>query len=173
VRATFFPTTSYLDSNKKIITDISREGHEIGNHGVYDRSHAELTPSEFAAEILQAHQILQEHSESPIKWYRPARGRYNQNMVKTLYQMALEYGYIPKFALASVIPLDTYSATRNTQFSFNYLTQFIFPGSILVLHGGTIARAENTTATLSLLLPHLHKLGYRITTLTELKKASD
>jgi peptidoglycan/xylan/chitin deacetylase (PgdA/CDA1 family) len=170
VKATFFVTTSYLENPEKLITNILASGHEIGNHGIYDRTHADLTPTEFNEEIIQAHQTIDKYTSTPIKWFRPARGRYNQTMLKTLQKMEDKYGYIPKFALASEIPLDTFLVTRNPEFTFNYLNKFIFPGAILLLHGGTLARVQNTVATLSLLLPHLHKLGYEVVTLTELAK---
>lgn len=167
VKATFFPTTSYLQNPHQLITNILAQGHEIGNHGVYDRSHCQLTPREFKREIIQAHEILQEYTQTAVQWFRPARGRYNPSMLSNLEYMA-RYGYIPKFALASAIPLDTFSVTNSPQFTFKYLSQFIFPGAILVLHGGTKLRAKNTIGTLSLLLPYLHKLGYQVVTLTEL-----
>ncbi|TVQ45988.1 MAG: hypothetical protein EA365_06505 [Gloeocapsa sp. DLM2.Bin57] len=168
VKATFFITTSYLQNPQQLITNILAQGHEIGNHGVYDRSHYQLTSTEFKQEIIQAHQTLQKYTQTPVKWFRPARGRYNPSMLVTLHNMSQEYDYIPKFALASDLPLDTFSATNSPPFTFKYLSQFIFPGAIFVLHGGTELRAKNTIGTLSLLLPYLHKLGYQVVTLTEL-----
>lgn len=168
VTATFFITASYLYREDTLLSDIVSKGHEIGNHGVYDHSHAQLSPEEFATEIQQAHEILTEKTDAPIRWFRPAQGFYNQSMLVSLEKMAIQYNYYPKFVLASMIPLDTYSLTRNPQFTFNYILPFIFPGSILIMHGGTTERAQNTAQTLPLLLNHLNQLAYQTVSLGDL-----
>lgn len=167
VKATFFVITNYM-KEAKIINNLIKQGHEIGNHGQTDRTHANLSPSEFAEEINQAHQILTENNNVNIKWFRPGRGFYNQDMFKILQKMAIHKGYQSRFALASMIPLDTYNFINQPQFLFRYIINFVFPGSILVLHGGTVERAKNTVLVLNKLLPYLQEQGYQIVSLSEL-----
>lgn len=170
VRATFFIITSYLESNSDILTKIINQGHEIGNHGVYDRTHADLTQEEFAQELNQAHNRLNQCHNFNIKWFRPGRGWYNQKMFSVLKQATQKWGYYPQFALASFIPLDTFKITENPDFTYCYISQFIFSGAIWVIHGGDKTRADNTAKLLTKILPLMRQNQYQIVTLTELFK---
>lgn len=166
IKATFFVITSYLETQGRILEKIQEQGHEIGNHGVYDRSHFQLSPTQFQEEFQQAHQQLTA-AGNPIKWFRPGRGLYNKSMVKYLQENS---GYHPQLILASFIPWDTFSATNHLDFTCQYLSQHIFPGAIWVLHGGSKTRAKNTCESLKRMIPQLRAKGYQLGTLTELIK---
>ncbi|MGB3534751.1 MAG: polysaccharide deacetylase family protein [Microcoleaceae cyanobacterium] len=168
VNATFFITTHHLKNNYGILETILKHNYEIGNHGIYDRTHADLNPDEFAQEFQQAHETLTRDTKAVVKWFRPGRGRYNQTMVKTLSQMAKNAGYYPLFALASMIPLDTFQFTNYPQFTTRYVSQFIFPGAILVLHGGSISRSRQTVTALKHILSYCDRHHYRVVSLSEL-----
>jgi peptidoglycan/xylan/chitin deacetylase (PgdA/CDA1 family) len=77
-------------------------------------------------------------------------------------------GYVPLMAEASNIPLDTRKPLQNQVFTVAWLSQFIFPGAIWVLHGGTFERAQNTAIALGELLWKLYEQGYRAVTLSQL-----
>lgn len=165
VRATFFIITSHLAQGSPILTDIVAAGHEIGNHGIADDNTALQHPEIFSLQLRASHQRLLEDCSQPLRWYRPGRGLYNQTMVQSLRQMA---SYEPRFALASMIPIDTFTPTNNPDFTVRYVSQFIFPGSILLLHGGSIGNCQNTTAALIRILSLLKSQNYRVVTLSEL-----
>ncbi|WP_413168153.1 polysaccharide deacetylase family protein [Capilliphycus salinus ALCB114379] len=167
-KATFFLTTSHLMGKKETIINILEQQHEIGNHGVFDRTHADLEPQEFEEELLKAHQELTEDTEAKIKWFRPGRGRYNPTMLKSLLKLSETEGYNRQFALASMIPIDTYTLTEHPLFTVGYVSQFVFPGAILVLHGGSMIRSKNTVLALEKLLLELTQKNYKIVSLTEL-----
>lgn len=164
-RATFFIIGNHLGNNKAIIAKILAQGHEIGNHGLEDKTHSQLTPEQFQKQLRQTHDHLTQGTKAAIQWYRPGRGYYNKTMLYALENMA---SYIPKFALASMIPLDTFQLTSHPKFTARYISQLIFPGAILVLHGGNRQRAANTAAALKDILDNLQQKGYRAVTLTEL-----
>ena len=165
VRATFFIITSHLAQGSPILTDIVAAGHEIGNHGIADDNTALQHPEIFSLQLRASHQRLLEDCSQPLRWYRPGRGLYNQTMVQSLRQMA---SYEPRFALASMIPIDTFTPTNSPDFTVRYVSQFIFPGSILLLHGGSIGNCQNTTAALIRILSLLKSQNYRVVTLSEL-----
>ncbi|MEO0534570.1 MAG: polysaccharide deacetylase family protein [Cyanobacteria bacterium P01_A01_bin.123] len=165
ISATFFVITDYLDDSGMMLDEILNRGHEIGNHGQKDHRHALLATAEFEHEVNQAHQILSRKSNANIKWFRPGQAFYNQAMLRTLKEMP---GYYDKFALASVFPLDTFRPTDNPGFTLRYISNFIFPGSILVLHGGSPERTRNTVNVLSQLLIECKRKAYEVVTLTQL-----
>ncbi len=166
--ATFFITTHHLKNNPGILETILKHNHEIGNHGIYDRTHANLKPEELEQELQQAHEQLTKDNQTRVKWFRPGRGRYNKTMVKTLSKMAKNAGYYPQFALASMIPFDTFQFTNHPQFTSRYVSQFIFPGSILVLHGGSYARTRQTVIALKHILSYCYQNHYRVVSLSQL-----
>ena len=167
-RATFFVVSSHLNCGKEIINQMIDQGHEIGNHGVFEHPHFTISSREFEDEIERAHQTLTEGTNASIKWFRPGSGFYNKSMLETLHKMGEMRGYRPQFALASMVPLDTQEALDNPEFTTNYILKFTFPGAILVLHGGKKERAKNTEQALRKLLSRLHQDGYRVITMSQL-----
>lgn len=175
--ATFFIISSHLSdqmSNQMsdqitLINRMVEQGHEIANHGTIDETTALLNPEAFATQFKAAHQHitqrLAEPSRHPLRWYRPGRGLYNKAMLSTLQQMP---NYVPRFALASMLPVDTFKPTHDAAFTAWYASQHFFPGSILVLHGGSFERCQQTARALPLILAELHQRGYKVVTLSEL-----
>lgn len=166
IRATFFVISEKVDGSR-ILDEILNRGHEIGNHGHEDRFHAFLCPNDFESEINKTHEILTSNNtvKAKIKWFRPGRAFYNGCMLKVLKEMT---GYYNKFALASMLPLDTFPIVDRPNFTIKYTSLFIFPGSILLLHGGTPERTINTVEVLRTLLPLLMQQEYKVVTLSEL-----
>jgi peptidoglycan/xylan/chitin deacetylase (PgdA/CDA1 family) len=170
-RATFFVIGSHLNQDYDLLPDIVAQGHEIANHGFVDTWPAFQALPQFEAHFHSTHELLREQlPDQPIRWYRPGRAFYNPKMLQVVKQVE---GYEPYFALASMLPLDTLARTAEPKFTAQYVAQHIFPGAILLLHGGSVDRSKNTAAALRLILPNLRSQGYRITTLSELMKLSE
>lgn len=168
VRATFFVITSHLGDRTSIIDQILQDGHEIANHGVTETTHACLSKADFATQLHQAHHRLVTPQQPQISWYRPGRGLYRPSMVQAIARLGEAEGYPIRLALASVLPLDTYTRFIKPQFTTWYLSQFVFPGAILVIHGGNLRRCQNTAEVLRRLLPQITQKGYQIVTLNQL-----
>ena len=168
-RATFFIISSHLTSNSKIIPEIMAQGHEIGNHGAIDETHALLTPQQFAKQLKEAHERLLELTDSKdIRWYRPGRGFYNQTMLKAIAELTAEDSYDLQLVLASMIPFDTFELTNNPWLTAMYTKQMVFPGAILVFHAHSLKVATNTAIALKDILKDLRQRGYRIVTVSKL-----
>ena len=175
VSATFFVTSDHVKhatDEKKLDLDILAEiidkGHEIGNHGKFDRRHANLSKEDFEAEFSEAHQFLSQHINQPIHWFRPGQAFYNESMFETLTTTGKNLGYQNKFALASMVPFDTQDFLDDPGFTLKNIQGFTFPGSILVLHGGFSHQAINTLEVLNKLLPWLHQQDYQVVSLSKL-----
>jgi peptidoglycan/xylan/chitin deacetylase (PgdA/CDA1 family) len=164
-RATFFLITDHIGEQTDLVRRIVAAGHEVANHGTQDERHAELSQQDFERIFWQAHTALSDIIQQPIRWYRPGQGLYNEEMLAVLHAAP---GYVPLMAEASNIPLDTRKPLQNQLFTVAWLSQFIFPGAIWVLHGGTLERAQNTATALRELLWKLYEQGYRAVTLSQL-----
>lgn len=167
-RATFFIISSHISPNSQILAEILTYGHEIANHGVIDETHALLTPQKFEQQLKEAHEQLLDLTGSQIRWYRPGRGLYNQNMLKAIAKLTAEENYDLQLVLASMIPFDTFDLVNHPKLTAMYAKYAIFPGAILVFHANSIKVAYNTANTLRTILADLRFRGYRIVTLSEL-----
>lgn len=169
VKATFFIISGHLSPNSRIISEIIAAGHEIGNHGVIDQTHAWLTPQRFEQQLKQAHEQLLELTEgNTIRWYRPGRGLYNQKMLQAIARLTAKDSYDLKLVLASMIPFDTFDFTNHPLLTAVYAKQIIFPGAILVFHAGSTKIAQNTAIALEIILEDLRQKNYRIVTVSQL-----
>lgn len=165
VRATFFVITDHLSAGSTILHDILAEGHEIANHGTTDTTPAMLQPADFERHFREAHDRITNATQQPLRWYRPGRGLYNRAMVEHL---KLCPGYESIVALASMIPFDTVQPLSTANLNTWYLSRFIFPGAIFVMHGGSMERCLQTAQALPPLLKLMESQGYRVVTLSEL-----
>jgi peptidoglycan-N-acetylglucosamine deacetylase len=165
VRATFFVITDHLNAGSKILQDILASGHEIANHGTTDTTPAILQPAQFERHFREAHELITNVTQQPIRWYRPGRGFYNRYMVEHL---KLTPGYESLVALASMVPFDTMQPLSQPNLNTWYLSRFIFPGAIFVMHGGSMERCIQTAQALPPLLKLIDRQGYRVVTLSEL-----
>jgi peptidoglycan/xylan/chitin deacetylase (PgdA/CDA1 family) len=165
VNATFFVITDHLNPGSTILQDILASGHEIANHGTTDTTPAILQPVQFARHFQEAHDRITDITQQSIRWYRPGRGFYNQAMVN---HIKLAPGYESLMALASMIPFDTLQPLSTPNLNTWYLAQFIFPGAIFVMHGGSMERCMQTAQALPTLLKLIDRQGYQVVTLSAL-----
>ncbi|HIK57010.1 MAG TPA: polysaccharide deacetylase family protein [Synechococcales cyanobacterium M55_K2018_004] len=165
VRGTFFVISDHLHDGTMIIQEMLAQGHEIANHGTADETTALTPASVFEQHLKIADRRISEFCHQPLRWYRPGRGLYTPAMLAALKTMP---GYETRFALASMLPIDTFAPTNAPEFTIQYVSQFIFPGAILLLHGGTAVAAANTAIALKTILMRLQSQEYQVVTLSEL-----
>lgn len=165
VRATFFVITDHFNPGSTILQEILASGHEIANHGTTDTTPAILQPAQFARHFQDAHNRITDLIQQPLRWYRPGRGLYNRAMVD---HIRLTPGYESLVALASMVPFDTLRPLSAPNLNTWYLAQFIFPGAIFVMHGGSMERCVQTAQALPTLLNLMDRQGFRVVTLSEL-----
>ena len=159
VKATFFVLSSNIPGNESIVTQIIRQGHELGNHMTHDEPSIKLTKSEFIAKFNEADKVLSRFAE--VRWFRPGSGWYSSEMIS--YLVHDERGYL--CALGSVYPFDT--SISWSLFSTLYISLNARPGSIIILHDHG-NRGKRTVKTLKRILPKLKRRGIKVVTLTEL-----
>jgi peptidoglycan/xylan/chitin deacetylase (PgdA/CDA1 family) len=157
VRATFFVLGEKVPGNEDLIAAMKDAGHELGNHLARDEASILLTDEEFAAQLRGVETMIGPLTEP--KWCRPGSGWFTPGMVK----VAADEGY--RFCLGSVYPYD--NKIRHPGLIRGAVLDRIYPGAILVLHGGGPQRAY-LVELLDSLLPALKERGFAFLTLTEL-----
>lgn len=156
-RATFFLITSRIPGNEEIVVRTVEEGHELANHLTTDEPSILLSPPEFEKQLLESHDVLSRFSD--VRWFRPGSGWYNAAMLSILRK----HGY--RCALGSVYPFDP--QIPSSWFASRYVLRNVRAGSIIVLHDYG-ARGERTASALAIMLPELHRRGFRVVALSEL-----
>jgi peptidoglycan/xylan/chitin deacetylase (PgdA/CDA1 family) len=155
-RATFFIIGANAAAHPDLLEAIRADGHEVANHLFTDRMSARLRNEQFVDELNRTDALIQPR-DAP-KWCRPGSGVLTARMVRLIQ----EHGYTP--VAGTAYPVDLYTSVRLTVLHF---LRNVRPGAVLVLHDGGPDRV-NSIRTVSLLLPRLREMGYRIVTLGEL-----
>ena len=169
VKATFFIISGHLKSSSNIVAEILAHGHEVANHGVIDETHALLTPKKFEKQLKEAHEKILELTEgNDIRWYRPGRGFYNQQMIQAIAKLTAHDSYDLQLVLASMIPFDTFDFANHPWLTATYAKQMIFPGAILVFHANSLKVAHNTAIALETILENLRQREYHVVSLSQL-----
>ncbi len=60
VKATFFITAHYVNTNPDLVKQMIEEGHIIGNHTVNHKSMPELNEDKISTEVMDLHQVINE-----------------------------------------------------------------------------------------------------------------
>lgn len=157
VPATFFVLGESARSNPHLIKRIVSEGHEIGNHSFYH----DYQQRNLVEEIKQTDREIFAATGIHTNFYRPPGGFLSKNQLDTLKKN----GYVA--ALWSVDSND-WRNPGPEQIVENVMKN-VFPGAIILLHDGGYQRTQTVKA-LGPIINALQKNGYRLTTLSELKK---
>ena len=156
VTATFFVIGKRGD--KELLERITQEGHELANHTYNDKVTIALNEIALKKSIKNTHTILSEFQT--ILWFRPGAAFYNSNIVKEIKS----YDY--KMVIGDVWPFDT--IITSSQFHSWYIKRSVQPGSIIIMHDAR-GKGVATATSLAMVLPQLDSMGYRVTSVGELK----
>ena len=89
VKATFFLTAHYINTQEELVKQMIEEGHIIGNHTVNHKSMPSLTEEEIKKEVMDLHQSVYEKFGYEMKYIRLPKGEFSE---KTL-QVTNSLGY--------------------------------------------------------------------------------
>lgn len=90
VKATFFFDGSWVKRNPDIITMISLEGHDIGNHAYSHPDLANRSREETAIELKKTNEVIEETLGLKPKWFAPPSGSFNQVTIDVAHELKME-----------------------------------------------------------------------------------
>ncbi|KAH7292556.1 hypothetical protein KP509_29G074300 [Ceratopteris richardii] len=156
-----------MDRCPEIVANIHKEGHEVGNHTMYDVASWRLSHEEFEEQLLSVDRklnnyFLEDNHDHKIKWFRPGHGFFTRKMLR----IAEHHGY--RTALGSLFPLDTLFKNQGENIA-KYLLWRVQNGDIIILHDRGPQKLQ-TAKVLKILLPELKRHGFSVVTLSELLK---
>ena len=81
VKATFFITAHYVNTQPELVKRMIDEGHIIGNHTVNHKSMPDCSIDTIKKEMMDLHSAIYEKFGYEMKYMRPPKGEYSERTV--------------------------------------------------------------------------------------------
>lgn len=160
VKAAFFVTKPYIQSQPDLVKRMVEEGHIVGNHSVTHPSLPDKTDEEVKHEILETARYFEEVTGTSMPlFFRPPAGEYSE---RTL-QITKDLGYKTIFWSMAYKDWDV-NNQPGKQAAYEHIVQNHHPGAIILLH----AVSSSNTEALGDMLKYLRDQGYTFASLNEL-----
>lgn len=130
VKAIFFITGHYLNSEPELVKRMIEEGHIVGNHTVNHKSLADLSDEEIEKEIMDLHNALYEKLGYEMTYFRPPKGEFSERVLK----IAHDLGYTAVLWSNAYDDWDENNQGREDYGKAKILDN-LHNGCVLLLHG--------------------------------------
>lgn len=158
VKATFFITAHYLNTNTDLVKRMIEEGHIVGNHTVNHKVLPDISEKELEKEIMDLHTILYEKTGYEMKYIRPPKGEYSEFVLKKCNEL----GY--KTVMWSFAYDDWDENKQNrTEYGKEKILSNLHNGEIMLLHG----TSKDNMEILDECIKEIKNEGYLIKSLDE------
>lgn len=158
VKATFFITGHYLNSQTDLVKRMVDEGHIVGNHTVNHYSMPEISDEKIKTELLDLHAAVYEKTGYEMKYMRPPKGEFSE---RTLQLTAnLEYTTV-MWSLA----YDDFDEKKQKgeEYAKSKILDNIHPGAVILLH----ATSKDNANVLDYCIKEIKNMGYEIKNIDE------
>ncbi len=158
VKATFFLTAHYVNTQEKIVKRMIDEGHIVGNHTVNHKSMPSLSEEEIRKEVLDLHQVMNEKFGYEMKYIRPPKGEFSERTLKITNSL----GY--KTVMWSFAYEDWNEDKQpDEEKSKQKILDNLHNGEIMLLHGNS----KTNTNILDSVIKETKNMGYTFKSLDE------
>lgn len=161
VKAAFFITAHYVNSQPELVKQMIDEGHIVGNHTVNHKSMPDLSEEQITSEVMDLHKTVYEKFGYEMKYIRPPKGEFSQ---RTLIQTN-NLGYktvMWSFAYEDWNENKQPDETKAKEKILNNLHN----GEIMLLHGNS----KTNTNLLDTIIKEAKNMGYEFKSLDEFEK---
>jgi delta-lactam-biosynthetic de-N-acetylase len=165
IKATFFVTKTYIESDPDLVKRMVDEGHIVGNHSVTHRDMSKLSDEEIVNELEGCSAYFKEVTgvDMPL-FFRPPAGEYS---IRTL-EKTQELGYKTIFWSFAYKDWVT-NEQPGKQTAYNNILNYSHNGCIMLLH----AVSKSNTEALDSAIKALKVEGYRFESLENLPKQEE
>lgn len=161
VKATFFITAHYLNTNEELVKRMIDEGHIVGNHTVNHKSMPDISNEEIKKEVMDLHLAIYEKFGYEMKYIRPPKGEYSERTLNECNNL----GY--KTVMWSFAYKDweenNQSGEENAK---KMIINNFHNGEIMLLHGNS----KDNCNVLGDIIKEAKNEGYEIKPLNEFEK---
>lgn len=158
VKATFFITAHYLNTQSELVKQMIDEGHIVGNHTVNHKSMPDLKDEQIKSEIMDLHQAIYEKFKYEMKYIRPPMGEYSERTLALTNNL----GY--KTVMWSFAYQDWNEDNQPDESSSKKkILDNVHNGEIMLLHGNS----KTNTNILGDVIKEIKNMGYEFKSLDE------
>lgn len=161
VKAAFFLTAHYINTQEALVKQMIDEGHIIANHTCNHPSMPDLTEDKVKAEVMDLHTAVYQKFGYEMKYIRPPKGEYSE---KTL-SMTNALGYKTVMWSLAYDDWDENKQGRE-EYAKKKIIDNIHPGAVILLHG----KSKDNTNVLDYCIKEIKSMGYEFRTLDNFVK---
>ena len=161
VKATFFITAHYLNTQEELVKQMIEEGHIIGNHTVNHKSMPSCSLDTIKKEVMDLHSAVYEKFGYEMKYIRPPKGEYSKRTVA--YTNTLSYTTVMwSFAY------DDWDESKQgrEEYGKNKILDNVHNGEIMLLH----ATSKDNSNILDDVIKQIKQMGYEFMNINEFVK---
>lgn len=161
VKATFFITAHYLNTQPELVKEMLDYGHIVGNHTVNHKSMPTLTEEQINSEVMDLHKSMYEQFGYEMKYIRPPMGEFSEKSLNKINSL----GY--KTVMWSFAYEDwNENKQPDEQAAKKKIIDNIHNGEIMLLHGNS----KTNTNILGDVIKEIKNMGYEFKSLDEFKR---
>lgn len=161
VKATFFITAHYVNTNPDLVQKMINEGHTIGNHTVNHKSMPSLSLDQIKDEVMKLHTAVYDKFGYEMQYIRPPKGEYSEKSVN--YCNSLGYTTVMwSFAY------DDWNENKQgrEEYAKKKILDNIHNGAVILLHGNS----KDNTNILDHCIKQIKSMGYQFTPLDNFER---
>ncbi len=161
VKAAFFITGHYFNTQSQLVERMIQEGHIVGNHTVNHKSMPDLDDEKIKEEIMNLHTTVYEKLNYEMKYIRPPMGEFSERTLSLIKNL----GYKTTMWSLAYDDWDENKQGREAYGKDKVLSN-IHNGAIILLHANSI---DNSNI-LDECIKEIKEMGYEFKTLDEFKR---
>lgn len=161
VKATFFITAHYLNTQPELVQRMIDEGHIVGNHTVNHKSMPDLDDEKIKEEIMNLHTAVYEKFNYEMKYIRPPMGEFSE---RTL-EITKNLGYTTTMWSFAYDDWDENKQGRE-EYGKNKVLANIHNGAVILLHANSVDNCN----ILDTCIKEIKNMGYEFKNLNEFKQ---
>lgn len=161
VKAAFFITGHYLNTQEELVKRMIDEGHTVGNHTVNHPSMPELDNKKLKEEITKLHTAVYEKFGYEMKYIRPPKGEFSQRTLA----LTKSLGYTTVMWSFAYDDWDENKQGRE-KYAKEKILSNIHNGAVILLH----ANSKDNSNVLDYIIKEIKNQGYEFKTLDEFKR---
>lgn len=156
VKACFFITAHYINTQPELVQRMINEGHIVGNHTVNHKSMPSLSEEEIKKEVMQLHQTIYDKFGYEMKYIRPPKGEYSEKSVAYCNSL----GYTTVMWSFAYDDWDENKQGRE-EYAKKKILDNVHNGAVILLHGNS----KDNANVLDYCIKEIKNKGYKFTSL--------
>ncbi len=161
VKATFFITAHYVNTQEDIVKEMINDGHMIGNHTVNHKSMPDLTDDEVKSEVMNLHTAVYQKFGYEMKYIRPPKGEFSERTIDITNSL----GYTTVMWSFAYDDWDENKQDR-VDYAKKKILDNVHPGAVILLHGNS----KDNTNVLDECIKEIKNMGYEFRSLDKFER---